>query len=72
MEGSLSLMQMAKISFVLYDYQSNKKLFYVSILAFPIISGVIPNFSMLGNIIITEIVVALVLIPSQNSIQQIQ
>ena len=72
MEGSLSLMQMAKISFALYNYQLNKKLFYVSILAFPIISGVIPNFSMLGNIIITEIVVALVLIPSQNSIQQIQ
>ena len=71
-EGSLSLMQMAKISFALYNYQLNKKLFYVSILAFPIISGVIPNFSMLGNIIITEIVVALVLIPSQNSIQQIQ
>lgn len=63
---------MAKISFALYNYQLNKKLFYVSILAFPIISGVIPNFSMLGNIIITEIVVALVLIPSQNSIQQIQ
>ena len=72
MEGSLSLMQMAKISFALYNYQLNKKLFYVSILAFPIISGVIPNFSMLGNIIITEIVVALVLLPSQNSIQQIQ
>ena len=31
-EGSLSLMQMVKISSVLYDYQSNKKLVYVSIL----------------------------------------
>jgi len=31
-EGSLSLMQMAKISSTLYDYQSNKKLVYVSIL----------------------------------------
>ena len=72
MEGSLSLMQMAKISFVLYDYKSNKKLFYVSILTSPTIGGVIPSFSMLGNIIITEIVVALVLLPSQNSIQQIQ
>ncbi|KAG2331876.1 hypothetical protein Bca4012_018551 [Brassica carinata] len=31
-EGSLSLMQMAKISSVLCDYQSSKKLFYISIL----------------------------------------
>jgi len=31
-EGSLSLMQMARISSTLYDYQSNKKLVYVSIL----------------------------------------
>ncbi|PRQ25233.1 putative acetyl-CoA carboxylase [Rosa chinensis] len=31
-EGSLSLMQMAKIFSALYDYQSNKKLFYVAIL----------------------------------------
>jgi hypothetical protein len=31
-EGSLSLMQVAKITSALYDYQSNKKLFYVSIL----------------------------------------
>lgn len=28
-EGSLSLMQMAKIASALYDYQSNKKFFYV-------------------------------------------
>ncbi|XP_040932128.1 acetyl-coenzyme A carboxylase carboxyl transferase subunit beta, chloroplastic [Gossypium hirsutum] len=34
-EGSLSLMQIAKISSALYDYQSNKKLFYVSILTSP-------------------------------------
>lgn len=34
-EGSLSLMQMAKIASALYDYQSNKKLFYVSILTSP-------------------------------------
>ncbi|MFS7912242.1 Acetyl-coenzyme A carboxylase carboxyl transferase subunit beta [Helianthus anomalus] len=34
-EGSLSLMQMAKISSTLYDYQSNKKLFYVPILTSP-------------------------------------
>ncbi|KAL8230598.1 hypothetical protein R6Q57_000376 [Mikania cordata] len=31
-EGSLNLMQMAEISFALYDYQSNKKLLYVPIL----------------------------------------
>ncbi|KAD4585706.1 hypothetical protein E3N88_23307 [Mikania micrantha] len=31
-EGSLSLMQITKISSALYDYQSNKKLFYVPIL----------------------------------------
>lgn len=34
-EGSLSLMQMAKISSALYDYQSNKKLFYIAILTSP-------------------------------------
>nr|QIH96710.1 acetyl-CoA carboxylase carboxyltransferase beta subunit [Primula filchnerae] len=33
-EGSLSLIQMAKISSALYDYQSNKKLFYVPILTY--------------------------------------
>jgi hypothetical protein len=35
MQGSLSLMQMAKISSVLCDYQSSKKLFYISILTSP-------------------------------------
>ncbi|EEF27141.1 carboxyl-tansferase, subunit of Het-ACCase, partial [Ricinus communis] len=53
-EGSLSLMQMAKISSALYDYQSNKKLFYVSILTSPTIGGVTANFGMLGDIIIAE------------------
>uniref|UniRef100_A0A6N2KM81 Ribulose bisphosphate carboxylase large chain n=3 Tax=Mesangiospermae TaxID=1437183 RepID=A0A6N2KM81_SALVM len=38
-EGSLSLMQMAKISAALYDYQSNKKLVYVSILTSPTTGG---------------------------------
>ncbi|MFQ6623882.1 hypothetical protein Gotur_004103 [Gossypium turneri] len=47
-EGSLSLMQMAKISSVLYDYQSNKKLFYVSILTSPTTDGVTASFGMLG------------------------
>nr|YP_009571270.1 acetyl-CoA carboxylase carboxyltransferase beta subunit [Celosia argentea]QBC67029.1 acetyl-CoA carboxylase carboxyltransferase beta subunit [Celosia argentea] len=53
-EGSLSLMQMAKISSVLYDYQSNKKLFYVSILTSPTTGGVTASFGMLGDIIISE------------------
>nr|YP_010703233.1 acetyl-CoA carboxylase subunit beta [Ligustrum foliosum]WCO11435.1 acetyl-CoA carboxylase subunit beta [Ligustrum foliosum] len=53
-EGSLSLMQMAKISCALYEYQSNKKLFYVSILASPTTGGVLASFGMLGDIIIAE------------------
>nr|YP_010161397.1 AccD [Cynanchum chinense]QRZ02936.1 AccD [Cynanchum chinense] len=53
-EGSVSLIQMAKISSVLYDYQSNKKLFYVSILASPTTGGVTASFGMLGDIIIAE------------------
>nr|YP_009581620.1 acetyl-CoA carboxylase carboxyltransferase beta subunit [Glaucidium palmatum]QBK49857.1 acetyl-CoA carboxylase carboxyltransferase beta subunit [Glaucidium palmatum] len=53
-EGSLSLMQMAKISSVSYNYQSNKKLFYVSILTSPTTGGVTASFGMLGDIIIAE------------------
>nr|YP_010230402.1 acetyl-CoA carboxylase beta subunit [Phalaenopsis lobbii]QST20640.1 acetyl-CoA carboxylase beta subunit [Phalaenopsis lobbii] len=53
-EGSLSLMQMAKISSASYDYQSNKKLFYVSILTSPTTGGVTASFGMLGDIIISE------------------
>nr|QHR85504.1 acetyl-CoA carboxylase carboxyl transferase beta subunit [Aeginetia indica] len=53
-EGSLSLMQMAKISSALYDYQSNKKLLYVSILTSPTTGGVTASFGMLGDIIISE------------------
>ncbi|KAK4341011.1 hypothetical protein RND71_039512 [Anisodus tanguticus] len=53
-ERSLSLMQMAKISSALYDYQLNKKLFYVSILTFLTIGGVTTSFGMLGDIIIAE------------------
>nr|YP_010254234.1 acetyl-CoA carboxylase carboxyltransferase beta subunit [Phlomoides younghusbandii]YP_011015702.1 acetyl-CoA carboxylase carboxyltransferase beta subunit [Phlomoides sagittata]QTZ18768.1 acetyl-CoA carboxylase carboxyltransferase beta subunit [Phlomoides younghusbandii]UUL99020.1 acetyl-CoA carboxylase carboxyltransferase beta subunit [Phlomoides younghusbandii]WAS33766.1 acetyl-CoA carboxylase carboxyltransferase beta subunit [Phlomoides sagittata] len=53
-EGSLSLMQMAKISSALYDYQSNKKLLYVSILTSPTTGGVTASFGMLGDIIIAE------------------
>nr|QHN53169.1 acetyl-CoA carboxylase carboxyltransferase beta subunit [Elatostema laevissimum var. laevissimum] len=53
-EGSLSLMQMAKISSALYDYQSKKKLFYVAILTSPTTGGVTASFGMLGDIIIAE------------------
>ncbi|CAN2060517.1 unnamed protein product [Malus fusca] len=53
-EGSLSLMQMAKISSALYDYQLNKKLFYVAILTSPTTGGVTASFGMLGDIIIAE------------------
>nr|YP_001430119.1 acetyl-CoA carboxylase beta subunit [Cuscuta reflexa]CAA49462.1 zinc-finger protein [Cuscuta reflexa]CAM98405.1 acetyl-CoA carboxylase beta subunit [Cuscuta reflexa] len=53
-EGSLSLMQMAKISSALYDYQSNKRLVYVSILTSPTAGGVTASFGMLGDIIIVE------------------
>ncbi|KAM0060189.1 Acetyl-coenzyme A carboxylase carboxyl transferase subunit beta [Helianthus debilis subsp. tardiflorus] len=53
-EGNLSLMQMAKISSALYDYQSNKKLFYVPILTSPTTGGVTTSFGMLGDIIIAE------------------
>nr|YP_010629562.1 acetyl-CoA carboxylase beta subunit [Begonia microsperma]WBN96521.1 acetyl-CoA carboxylase beta subunit [Begonia microsperma] len=53
-EGSLSLMQMAKISSALYHFQSNKNLFYVSILTSPTTGGVTASFGMLGDIIIAE------------------
>nr|YP_009680021.1 acetyl-CoA carboxylase beta subunit [Saurauia tristyla]QDP13765.1 acetyl-CoA carboxylase beta subunit [Saurauia tristyla] len=53
-EGSLSLMQMAKISSALFNYQINKKLFYVSILTSPTTGGVTASFGMLGDIIIAE------------------
>ncbi|KAK2642565.1 hypothetical protein Ddye_024328 [Dipteronia dyeriana] len=53
-EGSLSLTQMAKISSALYDYQSNKKLLYVSILTSTTTGEVTSSFGMLGDIIIAE------------------
>nr|YP_009917503.1 acetyl-CoA carboxylase beta subunit [Vigna mungo]QLM00822.1 acetyl-CoA carboxylase beta subunit [Vigna mungo] len=53
-EGSLSLMQMAKISSALYYYQTIQKLFYVSILTSPTTGGVTASFGMLGDIIIAE------------------
>nr|YP_010428172.1 acetyl-CoA carboxylase beta subunit [Hydnora abyssinica]USN93587.1 acetyl-CoA carboxylase beta subunit [Hydnora abyssinica] len=53
-EGSLSLMQMAKISSALYQYQSKKDSLYISILTSPTTGGVTASFGMLGDIIITE------------------
>nr|YP_009129786.1 acetyl-CoA carboxylase carboxyl transferase subunit beta [Vanilla planifolia]AID52153.1 acetyl-CoA carboxylase carboxyl transferase subunit beta [Vanilla planifolia] len=53
-EGSLSLLQMAKISSASYEYQLNKKLFYISILTSPTTGGVTASFGMLGDIIIAE------------------
>nr|YP_009141267.1 acetyl-CoA carboxylase carboxyltransferase beta subunit [Lathyrus clymenum]AIL55792.1 acetyl-CoA carboxylase carboxyltransferase beta subunit [Lathyrus clymenum] len=53
-EGSFSLMQMAKISSALYNYQINQKLFYVAILTSPTTGGVLASFGMLGDIIIAE------------------
>ncbi|PHU03011.1 Acetyl-coenzyme A carboxylase carboxyl transferase subunit beta, chloroplastic [Capsicum chinense] len=53
-EGSLSLIQMAKMSSALYALQLNKKLFYVSILTSPTTGGVTSSFGMLGDIIIAE------------------
>nr|QXV94967.1 acetyl-CoA carboxylase beta subunit [Epimedium elatum] len=53
-EGSLSLMQMAKISSASYNYQSNKNVLYVSILTSPTTGGVTASFGMLGDIIIAE------------------
>nr|UPU96630.1 acetyl-CoA carboxylase carboxyltransferase beta subunit [Arceuthobium laricis]UPU97028.1 acetyl-CoA carboxylase carboxyltransferase beta subunit [Arceuthobium tsugense subsp. amabilae] len=53
-EGSLSLMQMAKISASLSYFQSYQKLFYISILTSPTTGGVTASFGMLGDIIIAE------------------
>nr|YP_010726833.1 acetyl-CoA carboxylase subunit beta [Filipendula auriculata]WDZ66417.1 acetyl-CoA carboxylase subunit beta [Filipendula auriculata] len=55
-EGSLSLMQMAKISAALYDYECelNNKSLYVPILTSPTTGGVMASFGMLGDIIIAE------------------
>ena len=53
-EGSLSLMQMAKISSALYYYQTIQKVFYVLILTSPTTGGVTASFGMWGNIIIAK------------------
>uniref|UniRef100_UPI0030FE9999 acetyl-CoA carboxylase subunit beta n=1 Tax=Dactylicapnos grandifoliolata TaxID=1549782 RepID=UPI0030FE9999 len=55
-EGSLSLIQMAKISSALYQYhyQLKEDSFYISILTSPTTGGVTASFGMLGDIIIAE------------------
>nr|YP_007374808.1 acetyl-coenzyme A carboxylase carboxyl transferase subunit beta [Ophioglossum californicum]AGC26721.1 acetyl-coenzyme A carboxylase carboxyl transferase subunit beta [Ophioglossum californicum]QXF60094.1 acetyl-CoA carboxylase beta subunit [Ophioglossum vulgatum] len=53
-EGTLSLMQMAKISSVLYIHQVRKGLLYIPILTYPTTGGVTASFGMLGDIIIAE------------------
>nr|WJE89156.1 acetyl-CoA carboxylase beta subunit [Thonningia sanguinea]WJE89173.1 acetyl-CoA carboxylase beta subunit [Thonningia sanguinea] len=53
-EGSLSLIQMAKISSALYKYQIINKLLFIPILASPTTGGVLASFGMLGDIIISE------------------
>lgn len=53
-EGTLSLMQMAKIASVLHIYQSQYKLLYISILTSPTTGGVTASFGMLGDIVIAE------------------
>uniref|UniRef100_UPI00315D0174 acetyl-CoA carboxylase carboxyltransferase beta subunit n=1 Tax=Pyrola atropurpurea TaxID=642525 RepID=UPI00315D0174 len=53
-EGSLSLMQMAKIACALYYFQVKKELYYISIFTCPTTGGVTASFGMLGNVIIAE------------------
>nr|QTI91422.1 acetyl-CoA carboxylase beta subunit [Ferocactus setispinus] len=53
-EGSLSLMQMGKISAALLKFQTKKKSLYISILTSPTTGGVTASFGSLGDIIITE------------------
>ena len=53
-EGVLSLMQMAKVSAALYNFQQCSKLMYISILTSPTTGGVTASFAMLGDIVIGE------------------
>jgi acetyl-CoA carboxylase carboxyl transferase subunit beta len=53
-EGTLSLMQMAKITSVLQIHQVQNKLLYISILTYPTTGGVTASFGMLGDIILAE------------------
>nr|YP_009117772.1 acetyl-CoA carboxylase carboxyltransferase beta subunit [Angiopteris angustifolia]AJE71314.1 acetyl-CoA carboxylase carboxyltransferase beta subunit [Angiopteris angustifolia] len=53
-EGTLSSMQMAKISSVSQIHQVQKKLLYIAVLTYPTTGGVTASFGMLGDIIIAE------------------
>ena len=53
-EGTLSLMQMAKIASCLFNHQCCARLFYISILASPTTGGVTASFAMLGDVVIAE------------------
>nr|YP_009490493.1 acetyl-CoA carboxylase, carboxyl transferase subunit beta [Cibotium barometz]YP_010878732.1 acetyl-CoA carboxylase, carboxyl transferase subunit beta [Cibotium cumingii]WHE38187.1 acetyl-CoA carboxylase, carboxyl transferase subunit beta [Cibotium sinoburmaense]AWH62711.1 acetyl-CoA carboxylase, carboxyl transferase subunit beta [Cibotium barometz]WHE37925.1 acetyl-CoA carboxylase, carboxyl transferase subunit beta [Cibotium barometz]WHE38012.1 acetyl-CoA carboxylase, carboxyl transferase s len=53
-EGTLSLMQMAKISSVLQTHQIQKRLLYISVLTYPTTGGVTASSGMSGDIIIAE------------------
>lgn len=53
-EGTLSLMQMGKISAALEIHQCRANLLYISILTSPTTGGVTASFGMLGDLIIAE------------------
>ena len=53
-EGTLSLMQMAKISGALYRHQVCARLNLITILTSPTTGGVTASFAMLGDVIIAE------------------
>jgi acetyl-CoA carboxylase carboxyl transferase subunit beta len=53
-EGTLSLMQMAKIASLLQVHQVQHKLLYIAILTNPTTGGVTASFGMLGDILIAE------------------
>jgi len=53
-EGTLSLMQMAKISSILQIHQAQNNLLYIAILTYPTTGKVTASFGMLGDITIAK------------------
>ena len=53
-EGTLSLMQLAKINAALKRYQSDGNLLYISVLASPTTGGATASFALLGDLVIAE------------------
>ncbi|GAQ85768.1 acetyl-CoA carboxylase beta subunit [Klebsormidium nitens] len=53
-EGTLSLMQMAKISSALHIHQTKMGLLYIAVLTSPTTGGVTASFGMLGDLILAE------------------